>query len=766
MERHPLYGKRKKTKPVCPNPLFAYWLQEWKDDATEKGIKTQFVYAKALKSLRNYPLPIASGKDCKMLEYFGDKICKMLDVKLSKHIAEYGSADNAPFLMTEDEAPKQKKTQKKQIAKTEQDHRFFSAESENDDEEQAPVPRKRQKSGNQGGGGGREYIPAYRSGPYALLLTLYKHSQSDADRPYMSKADLIRQAQPLADKSFSIPDPSCRYTAWSSMGSLINKGLVVKESNPAKYSLTEAGCGIGHRLEAVKDGAAAPPGNTNTIRTGTNDIPATHVPQTVTSSANDININFKYIRDDNTEVITKDQAAVSIDDDIGFGFLIKCNYQRLLSSGLLYKLDTSRPMTDHVYAYIKDSDAPDVAPGVPPLPTLNITPNIEVHHPIPIIPDHIPVQEAKKSVQEKKPRQKKQQSSMSNPSAGLKLLPLLDNLPPIPSFSKIQETIELDSQSSQSSIKSISSVSSTYSLPRPDFILRPGQFEIVLCIDNREFYGGGKKGSKNLLPDLMKNGINCDLRELQVGDLLWLAREKPEYSRNFAPDHKPKELVLDYIVERKRMDDLVHSCTDGRLKDQKFRLKHCGLRCPVFLVEDHGSMQHFSIPESTIKQTMTNLTVIDGFQLKRTKGSKETVAYLTIMTRHLQRLYRNKTLHACSIDEIQEYNKIFDINDSEQKLITFEHFNVGSVKSKILTVQEMFGKQLIQLYGMSAEKAKAISDKYNTLKELLYSYNECRTEKDKELMLSGIKCGKAMRNLGASQSRQIYQLYCTTGPLT
>lgn len=30
----------------------------------------------------------------------------------------------------------------------------------------------------------------------------------------------------------------------------------------------------------------------------------------------------------------------------------------------------------------------------------------------------------------------------------------------------------------------------------------------------------------------MKNGINCDLRELQVGDLLWLAREKPEYSQS------------------------------------------------------------------------------------------------------------------------------------------------------------------------------------------------------------------------------------------
>jgi hypothetical protein len=42
-----------------------------------------------------------------------------------------------------------------------------------------------------------------------------------------------------------------------------------------------------------------------------------------------------------------------------------------------------------------------------------------------------------------------------------------------------------------------------------------------------------KNGSKNLLPDLMKNGINCDLRVLQVGDLLWIAREKTAYGSQF-----------------------------------------------------------------------------------------------------------------------------------------------------------------------------------------------------------------------------------------
>jgi hypothetical protein len=46
--------------------------------------------------------------------------------------------------------------------------------------------------------------------------------------------------------------------------------------------------------------------------------------------------------------------------------------------------------------------------------------------------------------------------------------------------------------------------------------------------------------------------------------------------------------------------------------------------------------------------------------------------------------FQDKTLHACSVYEIQEYNKIFDINDSEQKLITLEHFNIGSVKSKVV----------------------------------------------------------------------------------
>ncbi|GFW68744.1 crossover junction endonuclease MUS81 [Trichonephila clavipes] len=55
-----------------PNPLFVKWLTEWKQDAAEKGLKVQYTYGKALASLKKYPLPLSSGKEAKILEYFGN----------------------------------------------------------------------------------------------------------------------------------------------------------------------------------------------------------------------------------------------------------------------------------------------------------------------------------------------------------------------------------------------------------------------------------------------------------------------------------------------------------------------------------------------------------------------------------------------------------------------------------------------------------------------------------------------------------------------
>lgn len=75
----------------------------------------------------------------------------------------------------------------------------------------------------------------------------------------------------------------------------------------------------------------------------------------------------------------------------------------------------------------------------------------------------------------------------------------------------------------------------------------------------RVCYSQGRN-KKLFLEELKKTGISFDVRKLHVGDFLWVAKEISGEQR---------ELVLDYIVERKRMDDLARSIKDGRFKEQK-----------------------------------------------------------------------------------------------------------------------------------------------------------------------------------------------------
>lgn len=44
----------------------------------------------ALRSLRRYPLPLRSGKEAKILQHFGDRLCHMLDQRLQQHEASGG----------------------------------------------------------------------------------------------------------------------------------------------------------------------------------------------------------------------------------------------------------------------------------------------------------------------------------------------------------------------------------------------------------------------------------------------------------------------------------------------------------------------------------------------------------------------------------------------------------------------------------------------------------------------------------------------------
>ncbi|KAM9301801.1 crossover junction endonuclease MUS81 [Gastrophryne carolinensis] len=607
----PVAMGRKRPVPSCPNPLFLKWLSECRDAAAEKGLKTQFVYQKAISSLKKYPLPLQSGKEAKILQNFGDGICKMLDEKLEKHYADHGP--DAPIHSLPSDTKQNRK---------EKGGASFppTAQLEADlpgTHLQGPSPTKKKKTD---GKRQREYVPQKRSGGYAVLLTLYKESKNLNTRGYMTKAELQREAQSLCDKSFSGSDPSNKYTAWSSVSTLIQKELVIKTNSPARYSLTEKGLELAQRLDAAER-----------------------------------------LLEGKTDVGGQSEGRSS---------------------------DKEQEYTNIKKIQQKNANAP-----VP-------------------------------------------QSKMFGLSSALEAKQL-STAPAMDSYHHV-----------------------------PQFTLRPGLFNVLLCVDFIETTGGAAHKKQELVSELKRNGVNFDVRKLHIGDFLWVAQEKVQPVPGQLRVPQPRELVLDYVVERKRMDDLCGSIIDGRFREQKFRLKKCDLRHPIYLVEDHGSAQHLSIPEATLQQAIVNTQVVDGFFIKRTKDTRESAAYLTIMTRYLQNMYSNKTLLSCTKEEASKCDRTLQNESQSCILMEFKEFNEGAMKNKAQTIKEVFARQLMQISGVSGEKAAAILERYNTPTSLLSAYDCCSSTEEREKLLSNVKCGKLQRNLGPVLSKTISQLYTTREALS
>lgn len=72
----------------------------------------------------------------------------------------------------------------------------------------------------------------------------------------------------------------------------------------------------------------------------------------------------------------------------------------------------------------------------------------------------------------------------------------------------------------------------------------PGDYTIICVLDNREIKDG--KSRDFIADNLTTKGVKLERRALELGDVLWIAR-----------DHYGTEVVLDFIVERKRLDDLI-----------------------------------------------------------------------------------------------------------------------------------------------------------------------------------------------------------------
>ena len=250
-----------------------------------------------------------------------------------------------------------------------------------------------------------------------------------------------------------------------------------------------------------------------------------------------------------------------------------------------------------------------------------------------------------------------------------------------------------------------------------------GSFTVEIIVDTREVR---TKVDRDYIPsNLAKLGVHCTSRAMELGDMLWVARiQDPIVKQRLdLSDQDIPEIVLDYIVERKRLDDLDASIKDTRFTEQKFRLKRSGIRNVVYLVEDYGSVGF--MPEEQHQRLVTSITatqVIDGLFVKRTRKLDDTIAYLARMTKLLKKRYdrRGLTVIPSSVLTSQNHIALRNLGSSTEsdnetlRYITYSSFASLLHKSNALTLRDVFLKMLMCTRGITGDKAIEIQRHWET----------------------------------------------------
>lgn len=253
-------------------------------------------------------------------------------------------------------------------------------------------------------------------------------------------------------------------------------------------------------------------------------------------------------------------------------------------------------------------------------------------------------------------------------------------------------------------------------------------YKVVLILDDREHFIRSK--SRNLIENICSQyKIEIQVRRLPVGDAIWIARHK----------HHHTEYVLDFIVERKNVDDLRCSIRDNRYRDQKLRLLRTGLQKIIYVVE--GDPNVCEAAES-IKTACFTTEILEGFDVQRTMGLADTLKRYGYLTLAITDYYK---LSSCE-DDCKNTTVCLTYNEFIRKCEDLDK----------MTVSDVFATQLMQVPQVTEEIAVAVLDCYPTLYSLACAYSlldgDGDTRAQEELLMK-----RSNQVISAAASRNIFR---------
>lgn len=508
----------------------------------------------------------------------------------------------------------------------------------------------------------RRYVPQKSSAPYAILLTLYKAMQEG--RECMKKQELIDAAEASGLSRMSIQPSNCSgpsgqfgystkdwYSGWSSMKTLVTKGLVVKSSCPAKYKLTEEGISTAEdciQRSGIQTNTAKPSFSEG-IRKCSASMPSALVEDSSkTAHLTSTKHNTNPVKVPALEGVNEAKARVSSVSDSYRSFHIEEFADVSSDSGEAGEVDSFTCYEKHPLKREDYTGAPSTNAGD------------------------------------------------SGVNSGWL------HLPPL-----IQGERFLDT------------------------------YAVILILDNREqFMNDGKGNSCEKFAVQLRSQfqIEVKIRHLPIGDTLWVARHKLN----------GEEYVLDFIVERKKVSDLLHSIRDTRYKQQKLRLLRCGLRKLIYVVEGDPNVMDSS---ESIKTACFTTEIAEGFDVQRTRDVKDTM-----------RKYGHLT-HAIGF----HYNDLSDCQKARQGLCkTYRQFVDDCRDLEKEKVSDIFGVMLMQVKQVTESIALSILERYPTPLSLVLAYSRLRgDERAQEHLLKGMPIINQNKEISGAVSKRVFHFFCS-----
>ena len=189
---------------------------------------------------------------------------------------------------------------------------------------------------------------------------------------------------------------------------------------------------------------------------------------------------------------------------------------------------------------------------------------------------------------------------------------------------------------------------------------------IFLIVDLRE-KGGGNENFRVEILNKCSYPIPIEEKNLSLGDFTWIYKDQLD----------GEEYMIDFIIERKTLNDLSASILDGRYNEQKYRLKNSPYKNIYYLFEgtELNTHNNSNISKDAINTAINNTINIHDIKFFRTLSTKDTVNKLIELDSNIRK----------------NFSFLKDINGQK---ITYKKYLEIFAKTKNSSVEEIFLRQL------------------------------------------------------------------------